>query len=394
MPPAIRRATELLDAFTAALRDEIAAAKSAKGDAISSLTDGRRIQRNANTATYAFLMDRSGAVSDDVPVELDVGGRRYKGTILYVNGDELALAVSTNQDLGMEIAHAGLISNLAFLPQRLRERLELVRESKEPADLSLAMQVFAPQSSPDAATAFPPLPPMGPGLEMNPSRCQAVQGVLGMPVSFVWGPPGTGKTVTLARIAEAHLRQGRRVLVVAHSNVAVDEAAADIAALLHDTPWYQNYEILRLGNHRHEALEQYDRILFNRYAEVVARRLGSDRHAVAEAQRLVVERARIVCTTLTQTFASRVFPETPFDVCLVDEASMAPIPYLFWALCRARQHATLCGDFLQLPPVALAHTPAARRWLGRNIYQHIGMTSPAHARDDPRVFLTLPEIRL
>jgi hypothetical protein len=394
VPPATSQTEQLLDAFIAALRDEVAAAKSAKGDSITSLTDGRRTQHGADYATYTFLMERSVAASDDVPVELEVGGRRYKGSVLYVNGDELVLVVTTTQDLGSEIAHAGLVSNLAFLPQRLRERFELIREGDEAADMSLAMEVFAPQAAPTAPLDLPQLPPMGPGLEMNPSRYRAVQGALGLPVSFVWGPPGTGKTVTLARTAEAFLRQGQRVLVVAHSNVAVDEAAADIAALLRDTPWYQNYEILRLGHHRHEALEQYERILFTRYAEVIARRLGSDRHAVVEAQRLVVERARIICTTLTQTFFSGVFPETPFDVCLVDEASMASLPYLFWALGRARQHATLFGDFLQLPPVALAQTPAARRWIGRNIYQHLGITNPDHARHDPRVFLLDTQYRM
>jgi hypothetical protein len=394
VPPTTSRAEQLLDAFIAALRDEVAAAKSAKGDSITSLTDGRRTQHGADYATYTFLMERSVAASDDVPVELEVGGRRYKGSVLYVNGDEVVLVVTTTQDLGAEIAHAGLVSNLAFLPQRLKERLELIRDGDEAVDMSLAMQVFGQQTAPSPPTDFPDLPPMGPGLEINPGRRRAVQGALGLPVSFVWGPPGTGKTATLARIAEAFVRTGRRVLVVAHSNVAVDEAAADIAALLQGTPWYQNHEILRLGHHRHEALEQYERILFNRYAEVIASRLGSDRHAVAEAQRLVVERARIVCTTLTQTFFSGVFPETPFDVCLVDEASMASLPYLFWALSRARHHATLFGDFLQLPPVALAQTPAAHRWIGRNVYQHLGIASPNHARHDPRVFLLDTQYRM
>jgi|SRR5579872_3356637 len=90
--------------------------------------------------------------------------------------------------------------------------------------------------------------------------------------NFVCGPPGTGKTHTLARVTETFLRRGMRVLVVAHSNVAVDEAAMDIADLLHDTPWYQNYEILRLGHHRNEGFAQHERILFDQYVEMLARR--------------------------------------------------------------------------------------------------------------------------
>ncbi|HXQ64100.1 MAG TPA: AAA domain-containing protein, partial [Steroidobacteraceae bacterium] len=395
MPPtSISQATQLLEAFVGALRDEIAAAKSAKGDSVTSLTDGRRTQQGSDHAIYTFLMERPVAASDDVPVELEVGGRRYKGSVLYANGEELVLIVHSRQDLGSEITHAGLVSNLAFLPQRLRDRLELVHDGREAVDMSLAMQVFAPQSA--SAMRFEPseLPALAPGPAMNASQHQAACAAQTHPVSFVWGPPGTGKTVTLARIAEAFLRRGMRVLVVAHSNVAVDEAAADIAALLHDTPWYQNREILRLGHYRNEALEQYDRILFDRYAETIAHRLGSDREAAAEAQRLIIDRARVLCTTLTQTFVSGLFPETPFDVCLVDEASMAPLPYLWWALTRAHSHASLCGDFLQLPPVALARTAAARRWLGRNIYQHLGITTPGHARNDPRVFLLNTQYRM
>jgi hypothetical protein len=75
VPPTTSQAEQLLDAFIAALRDD-AAAKSAKGDSITSLTDGRRTQHNADYATYTFLMERCVAASDDVPVELEVGGRR------------------------------------------------------------------------------------------------------------------------------------------------------------------------------------------------------------------------------------------------------------------------------------------------------------------------------
>ncbi|HLJ58902.1 MAG TPA: AAA domain-containing protein [bacterium] len=393
-PVAVTQIDKLLDAFIAALRDEITAAKSAKGDSITSLSDGRRTQRGADHSAYTFLMDRSVAASDDVPVELDVGGRRYKGSVLYINGDEIAVVVNTTEDLGHEISHAGLVSNLAFLPERLRDRLRLVREGKEPIDVELARRVFLPSPEDAAVVDSAEIVPPQVDAAMNASQQAAVTFTQTQPVSFVWGPPGTGKTHTLARVTEAFLRRGMRVLVVAHSNVAVDEAAMDIANLLHDTPWYQNYEILRLGHHRNEGLAQHDRVLFDQYVETLARRLGSDRSAITEQSQALLDRAKVVCTTLTQVFFSSLFPEVPFDVCIIDEASMAPLPALFWALTRARQYAVLGGDFLQLPPVSLAQTLVAARWLGRNIYQHLGIITPDHARDHPNVSLLDTQYRM
>ena len=43
------------------------------------------------------------------------------------------------------------------------------------------------------------------------------------PVTFVWRPPGTGKTYTLARTAANHYFRKKKVLILSHSNQAVDD---------------------------------------------------------------------------------------------------------------------------------------------------------------------------
>ncbi len=45
----------------------------------------------------------------------------------------------------------------------------------------------------------------------------------------MWGPPGTGKTTTLARVALEHILQCERILMVSYSNVSVDGAVLKIA---------------------------------------------------------------------------------------------------------------------------------------------------------------------
>ncbi len=48
-------------------------------------------------------------------------------------------------------------------------------------------------------------------------------------ISFIWGPPGTGKTETLANIALEHISRNRRVLMLSYSNISVDGALLRVA---------------------------------------------------------------------------------------------------------------------------------------------------------------------
>src|SRR5581483_2864211 len=66
----------------------------------------------------------------------------------------------------------------------------------------------------------------------NEFQLEALRAVLERDVTYVWGPPGTGKTTALALIGEALVRRGLRVLAVASTNVAVDNAVLKIAERL------------------------------------------------------------------------------------------------------------------------------------------------------------------
>ncbi len=62
--------------------------------------------------------------------------------------------------------------------------------------------------------------------DLNASQRSAVHGALAIaPLYLIHGPPGTGKTTTVAALIEAWCRNGQRVLACADSNVAVDNLA-------------------------------------------------------------------------------------------------------------------------------------------------------------------------
>ncbi|MFQ5825523.1 MAG: AAA domain-containing protein, partial [bacterium] len=78
--------------------------------------------------------------------------------------------------------------------------------------------------------------------------------------------------------------------------------------------------------------------------------------------------AKLIATTLTKTFSSKELPDRTFDVLIIDESSMAPIPYIYWAARKIAQSVIIVGDFLQLPPICVSKNEMAQKWLGKSIY--------------------------
>ncbi len=57
---------------------------------------------------------------------------------------------------------------------------------------------------------------------LNKYQFSAVVMALTHKLSLIQGPPGTGKTLVAAELALQHVRQGRKVLLVAKTNKAAD----------------------------------------------------------------------------------------------------------------------------------------------------------------------------
>jgi archaellum component FlaC len=65
--------------------------------------------------------------------------------------------------------------------------------------------------------------------EFSDKQIEAVRTILTSRVSYVWGPPGTGKTQRVLTLAACHcVKQDKRVLVLASTNLAVDNALTAI----------------------------------------------------------------------------------------------------------------------------------------------------------------------
>ena len=154
--------------------------------------------------------------------------------------------------------------------------------------------------------------------------------------ALIHGPPGTGKTYTIARLIRALVDRGDRVLLTAFTNRAVDNALEALRE--------QGFEnICRVGTDTGIREDMLDVQLETR---------GDPHERAAE-----LRNAPVVAAT-TASCGSRVMREQAFDVAVVDEASQLTEPSALAALNLADRF-VLVGDHEQLPPVVQAVDPSS-----------------------------------
>ena len=109
-----------------------------------------------------------------------------------------------------------------------------------------------------------------PGGEPNERQREAVDTVLNSKLSYIWGAPGTGKTqFVIATAAIAHLRRGEKVIIVAPTNNAVEQALRGVMKVIEKDDPDHGYidpkrDILRLGSPTEEFLREFKDICTDR----------------------------------------------------------------------------------------------------------------------------------
>ena len=256
---------------------------------------------------------------------------------------------------------------------------------------------------------------------LSASQNAAVSFVVGQEAAYLWGPPGTGKTQTVAHLTHELIERGDRVLLTAHTNIATDTALLRVLREKRLPPpmavrvGYQGEELRPFGV---GLDEQVDGVLRARDSAVakemeelcvlvathathtpalltsarapLPRRfrvafemlpnlaLMEEASIVAQAaeleerlellEREVVNNAVLVSSTLTRLYTSRLLRNYSADSVVIDEASIASLVLAFIAACCASKRTIAVGDFMQLPAIVQSEQPAAKLWLGRHVF--------------------------
>jgi hypothetical protein len=428
---------ELLTRFVSAFRRGIEGELAAMHAAAEAFEIALGRAEELGALRYSFELAAPEKLVPGIVCSLRTPHGEQRVTVEHASAERITIAATATIDAGADCA---LIVAPWFLYERL---LQALGEIDTPA---LALTLFGKQ------------PPVRASSELqrdhgalNDSQRAAVQLCAESSVAFVWGPPGTGKTVTLVHVIDELLASGERILLASTTNAALDQLLARLAS----RPWFEPGTFVRLGRSdadtfgaelgdiverrrgaRRDQLARlrtrigeaeqqirYARGLLDELApaltaqrslfaepaprlraaalarvfaaagEIAGRDAGEQRRIVeqriARLERVraltkarvtartaedrdiearVVAGARVVLSTLTNTYLSPLLAGQQFDVLIAEEAGMATLPSLFHAASRCRRRAIMVGDPRQLPPIVQSNDELVRRAIGRNIF--------------------------
>jgi hypothetical protein len=245
-----------------------------------SLRDGRLVGRSGAEREYLFSC--RGWKESFGGKDLLIRTSRSRGPWERAEAARLAdgkVRVTTEADLGTPPADAQLVEDDTAGLVALTERLEQLSSGTPAMNLTAAGWLVG-QGKPKLGRCNDTerfVPGYG-NRRLNTRQRRAVEQALGSELTFVWGPPGTGKTEVVASIVEGCYRQDLRVLFLAPTHVAVDQTLLRICDLLAREPGFDLGLVQRAGDMAVASLaakygEQIDR---SRIAERLAGKLDAD----------------------------------------------------------------------------------------------------------------------
>ncbi|PLT35542.1 AAA domain-containing protein [Bacillus sp. V5-8f] len=363
------------------------------GSSKYSVKDGRLVS-DRDGFTYYFETDFSIRIPVGSIVRLEQGSERKNGRILSSEGKSIIL--TTEHFLGDFVSEAFLYHDPWELLEQLILRLDEIKKSKRKR---LRIKKLLD----------PSMPAKHPAEKSKSNVHELFLRSKYNPVTYVWGPPGTGKTYTLARVAANHHFKGKNVLILSHSNQAVDILMDETAQYVKKKKRFRAGGIIRYGTIGTDSSHKGRPLTTTELIEKGEPKLAENKKQLIEARRNIkndllssfskrdsdylleletklakvlekyrqkemqlLKEASIIGTTLAKAASDSSIYEKQFDVVIVDEASMAFIPQVAFAASLG-ERVIICGDFKQLAPIAISRHALVNQWLKEDIFHASGV---------------------
>ncbi len=409
---------ELLSVCIEAIDAEIDAVKLRPAKDV--LFDGQILNRpdSEKGATYRFKSTQVGLKFADV-VKARLGESVYEVSVS--DSDEETLSLHLPESVGKHIDRLDVEWENDFVLRKLREKLHDLRDGEREDLYERISRVLKPVAAP-----HPPRPTSHvPRSTLNDSQSDALAKSLVQPVTYIWGPPGTGKTSTLGHIMAAYLSQGKQVLFVSNTNRAVDVGLLSVIQQLEalegvyrlgdtalDDGRLEDCRFELVAERARESLREqisYAQSMITRHntlqelvdedpetlgseldaVQIRMKELGGKRKVEADVTKMIdriasieyslMGKSRLVAATLAKVCTTDLLDGRQFDAVVLDEASMASLPYVLVMAAKAGSHMVIAGDPMQLPPIAQSEKPEAKTWMETDMY---AMASGAKSTSD------------
>lgn len=375
-----------------------------------------RLLSNDDSYSYYF----NTAIPLKIPVgsaiKLEWGKMKSSGKVLSSEGRGVIL--SLEKSFGDLISDAYLLHDPWELLEQLIERLDEIKKTKQKR---LRIQRLM----------NPSMEARHPAEKIKSNVHELVLRSKYNPVTFVWGPPGTGKTYTLARTAANKYFKQKKVLILSHSNQAVDVLMRELTDFIKRKNRFREGDVIRYGGNIGETLAAHQDITTSLLIEQQDPLLARDRERLVEERRhlkqdladsfskrdsdhlleletqitrllekvrkkeaQLVKDAYVVGTTLAKAASDKTVFEQDYDVVILDEASMAYVPQAAFAAALGKR-VIICGDFKQLPPIASSRDPLVAKWMKEDVFHKAGVVEWLNeGKLHPQLFLLKEQRRM
>lgn len=318
---------------------------------------------------------------ESTPFILKVYDKEVTCEVLDFDFGTGVLFFTTNRYLN-SATYCKILLDSSFILEELKHRLEDIKNNGVNEDLPFAKFLF--EETEEISKVSHKTAPLSFFDRLDSSQKKAFLAALDTDLTLIWGPPGTGKSFTLASIIYALYQLGEdRTVVCCLSNVAVDQLLSKLLDIIDNEGLKINPgNIYRAGRSmdsriigtdylfpndertqslRNQIKDNNDKILKLKEnkqdkseASIVLKATNKElREDLKAHTEFLVKSSRLVFSTISNFILNTNLYESKFDNLIVDEASMMAMPSLLALGHNISKRIILVGDFQQLSPISM-----------------------------------------